>query len=326
MPPQGDVNASDGESGGPVLVPTLSHQHHVSKLVWVDSDESNTEHNGLSDTPNPKSYHISSTCVIGWKVPAQSARVQWQDGRITVLPMIMKKGVNICESRDVEVVKFFASFPESIQSSKHVLHLPATDMEHDNIVKMVECSLCDNKPIVIQGNKINNPTGITIDWLNRKFRINPDMPVSIHDAEVCVTDSAHPHKSGTISSLVADQVRRKDVDIFSPQISKGWLYGICKFDDETSGLSKQHGGALYHHSLISLCLMVIKCQDYIAANVETCKIQPSETALLAKEICHNLMTFLGIKNVGSISTILFSYRQDIAGKPVDRDLLWRHLK
>jgi hypothetical protein len=71
--------------------------------------------------------------------------------------------------------------------------------------------------------------------------------------------------------------------------------------------------------------MVIKCKDYVAADVEARKIQPSETALLAEEICRSIVTFLGIKNTGSISTILYRDRQDVAGEPVDRELLWRHL-
>lgn len=72
--------------------------------------------------------------------------------------------------------------------------------------------------------------------------------------------------------------------------------------------------------------MVIKCQDYVAADADKRKIQPSETASLAEDICQSIVTFLGIKNLGSISTTLFRDRQDVAGDPIDRDLLRRHLE
>lgn len=84
--------------------------------------------------------------------------------------------------------------------------------------------------------------------------------------------------------------------------------------------------ALYRRSILSLCLMVVKCQDYVAADAEQRKIQPSETALLAEAVCKSILTFLGIKNIGSISTTLFRDRQDVAGDPVDRDTLWTHLE
>ena len=77
---------------------------------------------------------------------------------------------------------------------------------------------------------------------------------------------------------------------------------------------------------MSLCLMVIQCTDYIAADAATRKIPPSETALLAHGICTSIITFLGIKNVGSLSTTLFRDRQDVADDTVDREMLWRHLE
>ncbi|KAG1830492.1 hypothetical protein DFJ58DRAFT_736948 [Suillus subalutaceus] len=511
-----DIDVDDEESDGPVIATTLSRPHRVSRLVRVDSDTSDTERDELAAAPNTKSHHIASTHlqmdytangvkdltvgVVGRKLPAQSATVQWPDGRITVLPTIIKKGVNICESVDVQVVKFFASFPESTPSSKHVLHLSAAHMERDDIIQTVECSLRDNKPVVIRGNGINAPAQMTTDWLDHKFGINPDMPVSIHDAEARVADSAHPHKPGTISSLVAgmndptkiqcvldlpyvhgglperlrnlDHGRRfgwsqttqqcpireavhpdnftshfwallhqagyvsfahHDADGVATYIriesgGKMWIFfrlksqkggrtayansmmklvgypddkeevhrlwdaevvylgpgdlviqppgqvhgaytpvegfatGASFFNLASMHLSERarymdHKKAdfltnqthaysyaletmrriaiavphlskripLYRRSLMSLCLMVIKCQDYIAADVQTRKIQPSETAFLAEDICRNIVTFLGIKNIGSISTTLFRDRQDIAGEPVDRDLLWGHL-
>lgn len=191
-----DTDLHDEESEIPVTDPITSRQHHVSKLVRFDSDGHDTEHDELAFAPETESCYIGSThvpmdCtyaddkdltigVIGQKVPAQSGTIRWQDGRITILPTIMKKGVNICEYGDDEVVKFFASFPESTPSSKFVLHLSSADMERDDIVETIECSLRDNKPIVIRGNRRNTPKEITTEWLDRKFGISPDMPVSIH--------------------------------------------------------------------------------------------------------------------------------------------------
>jgi hypothetical protein len=214
---------------------TPQRRNPASRLVQMDSDESDGDGDGHEDAPDTDSRFIASTdvqmdCadnndkdltigVVGRKVPAQSGTVRWQDGRITILPTILKKGVNICEYGDVEVVKFFASLRESTPSSKHVLHLSAVDIERDDIVEMIEFSLRDNKPVVVRGNRRNAPTEITTEWLDRKFGISPDMPVSIHgkcrrsiavniirciltDAEARVADSTHPHQAGTISSLV----------------------------------------------------------------------------------------------------------------------------
>lgn len=174
---------------------TRPRQNRVSfsGIVQVDSDESDGERDGPSDAPDFECYiappdvqmdHQDSkdmtVGIIGRKVHEQSGTVRWQDGRITVLPTIMKNGVNICESGDVEVVKFFASLQESTQLSQHVLHLSAADMQRDDIVETIEFALRDNKPVVVRGNAINAPSEITTEWLDRKFGISPDMPVSIH--------------------------------------------------------------------------------------------------------------------------------------------------
>ncbi|KAG2046772.1 hypothetical protein BDR06DRAFT_977245 [Suillus hirtellus] len=201
------------------MAPSFSFREKDSGNA-ITSGVKGSTHDELAFAPDTESCYIGSThvpmdCtyaddkyltigVIGQKVPAQSGTMRWQDGRITILPTIMKKGVNICEYGDVEVVKFFASFPESTPSSKYVLHLSSADMERDDIVETIEY--------------------------------------------------------------------------------------------------------------------------YVAADADKRKIQPSETASLAEEICQSVVTFLGIKNLGSISTTLFRDRQDVAGDPIDRDLLQRHLE
>jgi hypothetical protein len=83
--------------------------------------------------------------------------------------------------------------------------------------------------------------------------------------------------------------------------------------------------ALYRYSLMSLCLMVIQCNDYVAADSKTRKIAPSETALFANAICKSIITFLGVKNVRSISTILFKEKQGVVDEMVDREGLWTNL-
>ncbi|KAG2360974.1 hypothetical protein BDR07DRAFT_1486436 [Suillus spraguei] len=496
------------------VISTLPPQKFVSRLVRIDSEQSDGESDGPPYAPDVYSHHIGSTDVqmdytenakdlttgvLGRKVPAQSGTVTWKDGRITILPTIMKKGVNICES-DVEVVKFFSSFQESTPSSKHVLHLSAADVERDDIVDTIEFSLRDNKPVVVRGNRKNAPTEVTTEWLDRKFGISPDMPICIHDAEARVADSSHPHKAGTISSLVdgmndptkiqcildlpyvhgglpetlrnLDHGRRfgwsqttqqcpiyeavhpdnftshfwallhqagyvcfahHDADgvatylriesggkmwiFFRPKSQKGgrtaYANAMMKLVDYTNNkeevrelwdaevvylgpgdfviqppgqvhgaytpveglatgasffnLASMHHSErarymdhkkadfltnqthaysyaletmrriaiavphiskkipLYRRSLLSLCLMVIKSKDYVAADAAQRKIQPSETASLAEEICRSIVTFLGIKNFGSLSTTLFRDRQDLAGEPVDRDMLWMYL-
>jgi hypothetical protein len=72
--------------------------------------------------------------------------------------------------------------------------------------------------------------------------------------------------------------------------------------------------------------MVIQCNDYIAGDSVTRKIPPSETASLAHDICKSIVTFLGIKNIGSLSTTLFRDRHHVVDDTVDREDLWRHLE
>jgi hypothetical protein len=191
-----DTDFFEKESDGPAMDTSRSGHYRPSKLVRFDSPESDAEHADFAFAPESESRHIESihtqmdyttngtkdltVGIIGRKVPAQSATVQWHDGRITVLPTIVKKGVNIFQHGDVEVVKYFASFPESTPSSEYVLHLSTADMERQEIVEIIECALRDNKPVVVRGNRANTTTEMTTEWLDRKFGINPDMPVSIH--------------------------------------------------------------------------------------------------------------------------------------------------
>jgi hypothetical protein len=193
-----DTDIYDTDRDGSDMAQTPPRRNRVSRLVQIDSDESDTDHAGPAVTTSTEAQHLTSMKahmdntgtnpnpkdltlgVIGRKVPASSPTVEWQDGTLTVLPTIMKNGLNLCESVDVEVVKYYASCPESTPSSKHVLHLSAADMERDDIVEIIESSLRDHKPVVIRGNISNAPTEITTEWLDRKFGISPGMPVSIH--------------------------------------------------------------------------------------------------------------------------------------------------
>ncbi|KAG2145264.1 hypothetical protein DEU56DRAFT_754122 [Suillus clintonianus] len=101
-----------------------------------------------------------------------------------MLPKIMKNRVNICESVEAEIVRFFASFPESKPSSKYVqrqIHGTQGGVANDRI----EDALRLNKPVFFRGTpQILQPI------------LSPYMPVSIHDA-------THPHQKGTISDAVA---------------------------------------------------------------------------------------------------------------------------
>ncbi|KAG2121478.1 hypothetical protein DEU56DRAFT_918163 [Suillus clintonianus] len=525
-PPQGDPStdvemAGDGhedEDEEPALVPPRTSQYRVSRLVRFESEESDVESAEPAFAPAPtahskpsKDIRMDSTSsdtqelsvrILGRKVPAQSATVRWEDGRTTNLPTIMKNGVNICQSVDAEVVKFFASFPMSRTSSKHIQHFSAAAMEREDIVEMIENALRMNKPVVVRGNATNSPTKVTTEWLDRKFGFNPDMPVSIHDVETRIADSSRPHQSGTISDVVSgmsdetkiqcvldipyvhgclpDPLRNLDhgrrfgwsqtaqqcpiQEAIHPDnfTTHSWCLlhqagfvsfahhdadGVATYIRMESGgkfwvffrLKSQKGGraayssamvklvdylnhkeevrklwdaevvylgpgdfviqppgqvhgaytpidafasgasfvnlasmhhterarymdhrkgqfltnqthsysysletlrriaisvphlstriTLYRRPLLSLCLMVLKCQDYIAIDAAQRKIQPSETASLAEHICRVISNSLGIKNIGSLSTKLFREADDtLASDTVDREMLWRELE
>jgi hypothetical protein len=108
-----------------------------------------------------------ATSIIGKQVHEQSKTVQWSDGSTTVLPCIMKDGINILQD-DADAVALFASFPESkAETSKHVVHLQYSDWTNKNrqLCDEISAALRSNKAVLIRQVTTPKPETLDLDYL-----------------------------------------------------------------------------------------------------------------------------------------------------------------
>ncbi|KAG1828584.1 hypothetical protein DFJ58DRAFT_848318 [Suillus subalutaceus] len=141
--------------------------------------------------------------IIGSQVHEQSDTVQWDDGSTTVLPCIMKNGINICEE-DALAVSFFASLPESLPAtSKNVVHLQHSDRRFTSrqLCDEISAALRINKAVVIR--QVSTPEPATLDLEYLEDRGMSDlMRVVVHDAEQRTKDFTYPHQNATLAEFI----------------------------------------------------------------------------------------------------------------------------
>ncbi|KAG1853414.1 hypothetical protein F4604DRAFT_1686400 [Suillus subluteus] len=141
--------------------------------------------------------------IIGSQVHKQSDTVQWDDGSTTVLPCIMKNGINICEE-DALAVSFFASLPESLPAtSKNIVHLQHSDRRFTSrqLCDEISAALRINKAVVIR--KVSTPEPATLDLEYLEDRGMSDlMRVVVHDAEQRTKDFTYPHQNATLAEFI----------------------------------------------------------------------------------------------------------------------------
>ncbi|KAG2083677.1 uncharacterized protein F5147DRAFT_660107 [Suillus discolor] len=144
-----------------------------------------------------------ATPIISTQVHKKSDTIDWSDGSTTVLPCIMRDGVNICKG-DAETVSFFASLLESLpETSKNVIHL------HYNNWRTKSRQLCDqisaaiqvNKAVVIQKISTPEPATLGLDYLE-DHGMSDLMHVVIHDTEQWTKDFTYPHQHATLEEFV----------------------------------------------------------------------------------------------------------------------------
>ncbi|KAG2336061.1 hypothetical protein BDR05DRAFT_953632 [Suillus weaverae] len=146
-----------------------------------------------------------ATPIIGSQVHQQSDTVQWSDGSTTVLPCIMKDGVNICQD-DADAVSFFASLPESLPgTSKNVVHLQYSDWRFKSreLCDEISAALGVNKAVVIRHITTPEPATFDLEYLEDRG-MSDLMRVVIHDAEQRAKDFTYPHQHATLAQFVGN--------------------------------------------------------------------------------------------------------------------------
>ncbi|KAG1837977.1 hypothetical protein DFJ58DRAFT_846257 [Suillus subalutaceus] len=143
--------------------------------------------------------------MLGSEVPKESETIQWSDGSITVVPCILKDGVNLCWD-DVNTVKNFAKLPESRPGSEYVehVHSPNGCSKPAELRKLIMATLRKNRAIVIREMETPEHATLNVDYLEDHYGVSPYMCVVIHDVEECTKDYSNPYKAGTIEQFIGD--------------------------------------------------------------------------------------------------------------------------
>ncbi|KAG1791151.1 uncharacterized protein HD556DRAFT_1445406 [Suillus plorans] len=144
-----------------------------------------------------------ATPIIGTQVHEKSDTIDWSDGSTTVLPCIMRDGVNICQE-DADTVAFFASLPESLpETSKNVVHLHYKDWRTKSrqLCDEISAAIRVNKAVVIRNISTPEPATLDLDYLEDRG-MSDLMHVVIHDAEQRTKDFTFPHQHATLEEFV----------------------------------------------------------------------------------------------------------------------------
>ncbi|KAG2063592.1 hypothetical protein BDR04DRAFT_1123159 [Suillus decipiens] len=149
--------------------------------------------------------HDLYTSIIGSQVHEQSETVQWCDGSTTVLPCIMKDGINICQE-DANVVSFFASLPESLpETSQNVVHLQYSDWRSKSpqLCDEISAALRISKAVIIQQVSAPQPATLDLDYLEDRG-MSDLMRVVVHDAKQGTKDFTYPHQHATLAQFMSN--------------------------------------------------------------------------------------------------------------------------
>ncbi|KAG2030709.1 hypothetical protein BDR03DRAFT_986919 [Suillus americanus] len=121
--------------------------------------------------------------IIGSQVHEQSDTVQWDDGSTTVLPCIMKNGINICE--------------------EDALAHSDWRFTSRQLCDEISAALRINKAVVIR--QVSTPKPATLDLEYLQDRGMSDlMRVVVHDAEQRVKDFTYPHQNATLAEFICN--------------------------------------------------------------------------------------------------------------------------
>jgi hypothetical protein len=118
--------------------------------------------------------------LIGCQVPNDTPTVKWSDGRTTILPCVLKDGIDLCANNDAIVVQYLAQLPESTPKSTHVVHLQSRDYTAAQLRERVSAALRDDKPVIIRADDTPKPPSLDAEYLEDEFGISPYMLVDIH--------------------------------------------------------------------------------------------------------------------------------------------------
>jgi hypothetical protein len=128
-----------------------------------------------------------ATSIIGSQVHGESKTVEWSDGSTTVLPCIMRDGINICQD-DADTVSYFATLPESLpETAKNVIHLQYSDwhLKSRQLCDEISAALRVNKAVVIRQITTPEPATLDLDYLEDRG-MSDLMRVVVHGESVSI--------------------------------------------------------------------------------------------------------------------------------------------
>ncbi|KAG1770829.1 hypothetical protein EV702DRAFT_1202303 [Suillus placidus] len=144
--------------------------------------------------------HVSG--MQGIQVPEDAETVTWSDGHITVLPTVMREGQNVLKE-DAELTKKLAEAPTSKPGSEFVAHFDFHHTSRDELILGIRASLGEGKCVVVRGAEKPGPDVLSMEYLEKMYRIQSTMRVDMHDMELRAKESSKPHIAGTVGDLIA---------------------------------------------------------------------------------------------------------------------------
>ncbi|KAG1725977.1 hypothetical protein EDB19DRAFT_1833597 [Suillus lakei] len=138
----------------------------------------------------------------GTQVPEDAEMVTWSDGHITVLPTVMREGRNVL-TEDAELTKKLAEVPTSKPGSNFVTHFNFQDASRDQLILGIRTSLGDGKCVIVRGAAKPGPTELSMEYLEKRYRIQSTTRVDMHDMELRAKEFSKPHVAGTVGDLIA---------------------------------------------------------------------------------------------------------------------------
>ena len=172
--------------------PPLMRDVEVMTVIpeHINPTSSSPESSQQPSSPNPSvptnlDSRDLATPIIGSQVHEKSETITWSDGSITVLPCIVRDGVNVCQE-DATTVSYFATLPESLpETSKNVVHLKYSDWRTKSrqLCDEISAAIRVNKAVVIRNISRPEPATLDLDYLEDRG-MSDLMRVVVHGESV----------------------------------------------------------------------------------------------------------------------------------------------
>ncbi|KAG2097933.1 uncharacterized protein F5147DRAFT_777801 [Suillus discolor] len=152
--------------------------------------------------PSGHHFQLDALQMRGTQVPEDAELITWSDGNVTILPTVMREGRNVLAD-DAELTKKLAEVPTSKPGSQFVAHFNFKDTSRDDLITGIRASLGEGKCVVIRGIAKPGPPELSVEYLEKRYRIQSTMRVDMHDMELRAKEPSKPHVTGTVGDLIA---------------------------------------------------------------------------------------------------------------------------